>query len=321
MEFRRLIEFGKSSFVISVPKGWITKNKLKKGDVLHIDERDNELVILPESSSEGKEKKSSEIDITGMNIKDIEAQIISRYIKNYNSIILKGDDLRQKAPQIREVIHNLMALEIMEETATRIVANDFLNMADLSIKNLLRKMDIITREMMLDAKQCINENKCENISDRDQDVNRLSYLIFRSIKYYHENPNMLRKAKLTHSELIDFWLVTFAVENIADQIKRIAKHIAEIKLDAKAEKKIIELCEKIQKRYMDAMKTFYTRDTKAAYSMLTGKAELILELKNIHDSCKSTESIDRILEKLKQIVGVTQQIVKVVYNSEETITP
>jgi phosphate uptake regulator len=34
VEFRRLIGFGKSSFVVSLPKNWIEKNKLVKGDLV-----------------------------------------------------------------------------------------------------------------------------------------------------------------------------------------------------------------------------------------------------------------------------------------------
>ena len=38
MEFRKLIRFGKNSYVISIPKPWVEKNKLKKGDTIYINE-------------------------------------------------------------------------------------------------------------------------------------------------------------------------------------------------------------------------------------------------------------------------------------------
>ena len=38
-EFRKLMAFGNSSYVVSVPKAWVEKNRLKKGDVLVVDER------------------------------------------------------------------------------------------------------------------------------------------------------------------------------------------------------------------------------------------------------------------------------------------
>ena len=45
MEFRKLMAFGNSSFVVSVPKAWVEKNRLKKGDVLVVDERDRKSVV------------------------------------------------------------------------------------------------------------------------------------------------------------------------------------------------------------------------------------------------------------------------------------
>ena len=42
MEFRKLISFGKTSFVMSLPKGWVVKNKLKKGDLIALEEREDE---------------------------------------------------------------------------------------------------------------------------------------------------------------------------------------------------------------------------------------------------------------------------------------
>ncbi|MBS3134491.1 AbrB/MazE/SpoVT family DNA-binding domain-containing protein, partial [Candidatus Woesearchaeota archaeon] len=48
MEHRNLIKFGNSSFVISLPKDWIDRNKLKKGDAIFIEQNGSEnLIIIP----------------------------------------------------------------------------------------------------------------------------------------------------------------------------------------------------------------------------------------------------------------------------------
>ncbi|HEX54596.1 MAG TPA: AbrB/MazE/SpoVT family DNA-binding domain-containing protein, partial [Candidatus Altiarchaeales archaeon] len=38
MEYRKLQITGKSTFVISIPKEWIKRNNLRKGDILQIEE-------------------------------------------------------------------------------------------------------------------------------------------------------------------------------------------------------------------------------------------------------------------------------------------
>ena len=47
MEYRKLIRFGKSSLVISLPKGWTEKNKLGKGSLVYLDVNSEGLVVSP----------------------------------------------------------------------------------------------------------------------------------------------------------------------------------------------------------------------------------------------------------------------------------
>ena len=60
IDVRKLISFGKGSFIISMPKGWVEKNHLKKGDLISVDDGGSELVI----SASAEEKKSDLKEIT-----------------------------------------------------------------------------------------------------------------------------------------------------------------------------------------------------------------------------------------------------------------
>ncbi len=44
MEYRKLISFGKNSFVISLPKAWVRHSKLKKGDLIYVEEASDHLM-------------------------------------------------------------------------------------------------------------------------------------------------------------------------------------------------------------------------------------------------------------------------------------
>ena len=46
LEIRRLVKSGAASHTISLPKNWLDKNKLNKGDILYINEKsDRELTL------------------------------------------------------------------------------------------------------------------------------------------------------------------------------------------------------------------------------------------------------------------------------------
>ena len=57
MEYRKLISFGKSSYVVSLPKSWVVQNKLKKGDLLYFDEKEKDLILSIQSGGGDKKEK------------------------------------------------------------------------------------------------------------------------------------------------------------------------------------------------------------------------------------------------------------------------
>jgi len=66
VETRKIISFGNSSYVVSLPKSWISENKLKKGDILNVEEKNGEILLYAGQNGEKKiEPKSVIIDVEG----------------------------------------------------------------------------------------------------------------------------------------------------------------------------------------------------------------------------------------------------------------
>ena len=69
IEFRKLIKFGDSSFVVSVPMNWIKRNSLKKGDTIYLEENgEGELILNPKLKEYKKEITEKIIDANGKDI-------------------------------------------------------------------------------------------------------------------------------------------------------------------------------------------------------------------------------------------------------------
>src|SRR3989344_5388441 len=114
MHIRRLVKAGPSSHTIALPKEWIEKHNLKKGDAIHLRElSETELAIAPKEQKDlptiAREKL---IEIDNKKIDTIQREITAAYLNNYNLITLVGDSISQKAKAIREIVHNFVALEI-----------------------------------------------------------------------------------------------------------------------------------------------------------------------------------------------------------------
>lgn len=113
METRKLISFGTSSFVISVPKSWVRKNMLKKGDLLHIEDKKDELTIYPSHAIKREEPKRILIEVDNKQLNLIKTEIVSAYLNNYDILDIAGRTLEEMAPAIKNILRNLTGIEII----------------------------------------------------------------------------------------------------------------------------------------------------------------------------------------------------------------
>jgi len=230
MEYRKIISFGKSSFVISLPKNWIRRNNLGKGDLVYLNEVKEGIVVQPEPNSDDSKFKEIVINVDGKTEEGLSREVCTAYILNHRKVIFKGNELKSKVKSIQTVIQSLIALEIMEQTPDSIVAQDFLNMDTISIQDLIKKMDIVTRTMIKETKLNFDEDHISTLDDRDKDVNRLYFLVYRSVLYNLQNPmKALKNFNMTSLDLVRSKSLSFYIEAIADESRRTARYIKKIK--------------------------------------------------------------------------------------------
>src|SRR3989344_3494256 len=77
MDIRKLVKSGAASHTISLPIDWITKNKLKKGDTLYLEETNNELKISAQNNQQKQNTKEISIEVDNKEISTIRRQTIS----------------------------------------------------------------------------------------------------------------------------------------------------------------------------------------------------------------------------------------------------
>ena len=107
MEFRKLISFGRSSYVVSIPKPWVLKNRLKKGDLISVDGESGELVLSLNNNHALTEPKEITINAEKKEIGLIRAEIVSAYLNNYDTINIFSSSIEQNAMEIKNILRNL----------------------------------------------------------------------------------------------------------------------------------------------------------------------------------------------------------------------
>src|SRR3989338_2438599 len=219
--------FSKGSYIVTIPKSWVMKNNLKKGDTISIEEGSNELIFYAGQKEPIREEKAISIETEGKKLAMIKAEIVSAYLNNCNTIEIRSKNLADDAPVIKGIIRNLSGMEIIEQTGAKIIAQDLIDVSSISIQNIIRRMDVITRSMMDDLLLCIEgKYDSKSIMQMDADLNRLYFLGYRVIKNAMEKPAVMRKLNSNAWHIANHRSLMVRIEEIADTQKRICRLMA-----------------------------------------------------------------------------------------------
>lgn len=315
MDVRKIIEFGRGSYVVSLPKGWLDKNKLRKGDVLNATQGLNEVIF---STSQIK-PKSDPIKITIVadekDMTRIEAEIVSAYLNNADSIEVLSKNLRTNAMQIKNILRNLSGMEILEQTSSKIFAKNLINLNEIALPTIIRRMDIITRGMIEDSIKSFEENYYESIRTRDWDVNRLFYLASRVIRAGLKDHREAQRLNTSPLELQTSHLMILRLEKVADRQKRIARELQGCTIPIKLKVEIHTIYTEIKDKYLEVMKAYYTKNKELAFTVEVTNKDRIDRLNAIQDKLNNPKCT-RIIENLKATTAEIRSMAKTVVSME-----
>jgi len=263
---RKLISFGKNSYIISLPKQWVDKNKLNKGDLISVDENTEGLLLRTNNVEIKKdEPKRIIINAEDKSLTHLQTEIISAYLDNHNIIEVISKDLKTNAPEVRNMLRNLAGLEVINQSSTRIVAKDLININEIEIKTLIRRIDNITRSMMQDTIESFDGiDHAESSAHIDEEVNRLHFLTSRIIRGGLKDVRIANSLGTNALNLHSNHAITTRIERIADNAKRICRYLKDTKMDKKGSNDLKEIFQAINQSYLDVMKAHYTNDQKIA---------------------------------------------------------
>src|SRR3989344_1535790 len=251
LDVRKLIKFGNSSFVVSLPSNWIRNHELKKGDSIYLNENEKkELILAASNARKLKETKKATIDVNNKPIDRIKREIISAYVSGHGYFVLNGN-LKDYTEEIERTLHNLMGLEIVEQTSNKTIVRDFLNTEEVLVGDIFRRIDLIIRSMIGDSKNCFSNQLYKQVNHRDITVNKLRFLLLRMINESRHSPNVMNAIENSGMNAYEAWLLLINLEDIADSSRRIARLLKDKKLAhniADNKFSIIDDCDKLFKK-------------------------------------------------------------------------
>jgi phosphate uptake regulator len=224
MDTRKVQRTGKSTFIVSLPKAWATKNGIQSGSIIYINQGDNGSLTLTTDRSERDLR--AKLDIGNKQGEHLVRDIIGCYVGGYRTIeVTSGHMSPAQKKDLRQIVNKLIGPEILEETINKVVIQDLLSSEELQSERALKRIKTVVKTMIEDSLSSLlnnNEELALDVIQRDNDVDRLNLLISRQFTEILRSGSV-KKDTLDPITAFNYMQAASNLERIADHCHKIAE--------------------------------------------------------------------------------------------------
>jgi phosphate uptake regulator len=284
-EMRKVQLTGGSTYIVSLPKGWVQQMGLERGSLVSITRLDDlSLRIQPKREDKGDKTRVATISVSDSDApENVVRRVVSSYLLGYNIIKIENTvnrlDLEQRYAVKDFTRRKLVGTEILSDLPHELTLQVLLSYSELSVKDALRRMSIIAASMHRDALTTLSEEAsrlAREIIAMDDEVDRFSFYIIRLLKVAVSDSLVLRESGLkSPRECLGYRLITKSVERMADHAVNIARNSLTLTMSRLDEEILEELggvSDSALKVFEDAIDALFNDDYAAA-DMVMERAE------------------------------------------------
>ncbi len=288
---------------VCLPKAWAEQYSVNKGSFVAISETEGgKLVIDPRHDVEPLPHS-----ITLTPGPYLNREIIGTYLLGFD--IIRVEPKTRISFEIRDTVksavNRLIGLEIVEEDNSKIVLQCLLEPSSFPPEKILRRGYSIAAGMHRDVTNAFLDGDVQlarSVVARDDEGNRLYFLLVRILRTIVQNPGLSEKLGVTPIECLDYRLVASLVEAIGDEGVRIARKVIELKG--------VKLAEELRKQFVDFHLACFETHEGALNAFLTRNVELAEGVRAKHEKMEKTfTNIEKIARE--QSLDVVPQILAV----------
>jgi len=271
MDLRRVQRTSGGTFFVCVPKEWAERSGLQRSSIVAVSEMaDGRLCVDPKYNVErvpqvAVVKPSSYLD----------REIVGKYLLGYDVIRVEAKDRISPVDRerVKQASSRLVGLEIIEEDYSKIVMQCLLEPSTFPPEKVLRREYSIASGMHRDAVTALAEGDvhlAKNVVARDNEVNRLYFLLVRSLRTVVQNPGLSEKLGVFPIDCLDYRLMASLVESIGDRSVQIAGKVVKLK-GVKLPKELLQLVLRfhrlVYEAHENALRAVFSRNVSVAESV------------------------------------------------------
>ena len=278
MNLRKIQRTSGGTFFVCLPKEWAERNGLDRGAVVSVTETVNGTLVINPKYNVERTPQTAVVTPSSL----LDRVIIEKYLLGFDSIKVQAKD--RISPLDRERVKyastRLIGLEIVEENHSKIVMQCLLEHSTFPPQKILRREYSIVSGVHRDAVTALLEGDvklAKNVVARDNEVNRLYFLLVRVLRTVIQNPGLSEKLGILPIDCLDYRLAASLVESIGDHSASIGETV--IKLGgAKIAENVSELISKLHnvayEAHENAISAVFYHDISVAESVRTEKEKV-----------------------------------------------
>lgn len=320
MEVRRLQEMGGATLLVSIPREMVKNAALRKGSVVSIEESaDGGILIYPVKSNENKIEK--EIEITNPSRygnSRTPSEITAAYLLGYDLIRVRGE--HRISPEDRQRIiaslKRLIGLEIVEEDERSITSQFLVDNSVVVPSKIFKRISSIVRAMISDTLKHTTSNESfqfEMIAERDDEVDRLHFLLVRLIRSAVRDLRAAGIFGLTTIDCLDYRVAANSLETAGDYAVELSKAISGLgSLGKHLQEQIATIADLVDIIQDNTTRSFLGKDFTIAQVVFQDYERLEKALEHFRIEAKSSPSLLHLAETIERIAHCQRDVVDLV---------
>ena len=230
MPARKAIEMGEGTILVSLPKEWVRKNGVKKGDTLSVEELSaGKLMVKPLDGGE-EEPKQITVEYPGEDLSQVTIDVTGAYLLGYDVIKVVGSKVitREDRSGIKGTIGRLVGLEIMDEDSKRITMQFLLEPTAIIPERIVLRMSGLLDGMLKDMAEALAKGDSKLLAlvgERDDEVDRLYFLLVRATRAAIVRPEVAEGYGLSPVDLLDYRVLASFLESIGEAVTVLSRKL------------------------------------------------------------------------------------------------
>ena len=285
--------------MITLPKEWADSAGLKKNEMIGTEVQSDGTLLLVPKDIQREERSSKVIIADNVNGETLYRRLVGAYISGHGSVEVRATNLNNEVyNSTLSFTQATIGMEVIEEDDEHILIKDLMDHAEIRPSKNIERMGVIVHRMVSDVFEFMtsrNTALLEGMESRDQEIDRIYWLISRQSNIYQKTPALCKRTGLELYKLTRHQLVGRIIERIGDHIVLVSDDILALHRHNKhetADKVLFDIGKGIMELFSVTLSGWMKQDRDIAEESIGKSKELIRKIKKTFEVKESDHDVE-----------------------------